>query len=212
LEGVCSHFADADSALSAFTEEQITRWNAAAEKFRQNFPEIKYYHLANTAGVRYAERTVANVGRLGLGLYGINPQPLAAVDLRPALEMKSVISAIKQVSAGAKIGYGITFEAVKSMRIATVPVGYNEGVDRRLSNRGYYKCRGRFCPLVGRVSMNISAIDVSDVPDVKMEDEVIIISRERTDRNSVENMARLCDCMPYEILVRIPQHLRRVVV
>lgn len=210
LEGICTHFADADSSLESFTQEQIGVWNQLVKTFRQKFPEIKYFHASNTAGARYADKIDANVSRLGIGLYGINPSSLEQMDLQPALEMVSLISSVKNIPAGDKVGYGITFTSSQAMKIATVPVGYNEGVDRRLSNKGHYKIGNTFCPIVGRVSMNISSIDVSGVKDVHLEQEVVVISHNPADKNSLENMAKLCECIPYEILVKIPQHLRRI--
>ncbi len=212
LEGLCTHYADADGETADFTQSQIQKWNRAATEFKKHFPDIKYLHTSNTAGSHYSSQFDANVGRTGLGLYGINPSPFAKLNLKPALEMVSVISSLKTIPAGEKVGYGITFTAQKDMVVATVPVGYNEGVDRRLSSKGFFKVGDVFCPLVGRVSMNISSIDVSNITDAKLEDETVIISSDKDGRNSVENVAKLCDCIPYEILVHIPQHLRRNVI
>jgi len=211
LEGVCSHFADADSQDQEFTKAQIVEWNKAVKIFKQNFPEIAYYHFANTAGTFYSESIDANVCKAGIGLYGINTSPFTEMNLKPVMEVASIISSIKNIPAGDKVGYNITYQAKHAMRVATVPVGYNEGVDRRLSNKGGYKVAGIFCPLAGRVSMNITTIDVTDVPNVKLEDEVIVISHNRTDANSVENIAKMCGCIPYEVLVHLPSNLRRVV-
>ena len=185
LEGLCTHFADADGADNKFTLGQIEKWNSAAVTFKNEFPNTKFFHASNTAAAGYAEHINANV---------------------------SIISSTKNIPAGEKVGYGVTFESSKPMIVATVPVGYNEGVDRRLSNKGAFKVNGVFCPIVGRVSMNMSSIDVTDVTDVKIEDFVVVISSNKTDKNSVENLAKLCECIPYEILVHIPQHLRRRVV
>jgi alanine racemase len=212
LEGICSHLADADGSDSSFTEKQVKAWNDGVKIFRQNFSDIKYFHTSATAGTHYADKIDANVCRLGIGLYGINSSPLTKIDLKPALEMASIISSIKNIPAGEKVGYSVTFQATKPMIVATVPVGYNEGVDRRLSGKGSYKIGGDFCPILGRVSMNISSIDVSGIKDVRLEQEVIVISSKSDDKNSVENLARLCGCIPYEILVHIPQHLRRIIV
>jgi len=204
--------ADADGSDSSFTEKQVKAWNDGVKIFRQNFSDIKYFHTSATAGTHYADKIDANVCRLGIGLYGINSSPLTKIDLKPALEMASIISSIKNIPAGEKVGYSVTFQATKPMIVATVPVGYNEGVDRRLSGKGSYKIGGDFCPILGRVSMNISSIDVSGIKDVRLEQEVIVISSKSDDKNSVENLARLCGCIPYEILVHIPQHLRRIIV
>jgi alanine racemase len=212
LEGICSHFADADGQDSSFTDKQIQDWNKIVKVFKEAFPSIKYFHTSATAGARYAGKIDANVGRLGIGLYGIDTSPSAQLDLRPALEVVSLISSIKHIPAGEKVGYGITFTSARPMIVATVPVGYNEGVDRRLSSLGCFKIRDVFCPIVGRVSMNISSIDVTDVPDVKIEEPVVVISGSKNDKNSVENLAKLCGCIPYEILVHVPQHLRRIII
>ncbi len=212
LEGVCTHFADADGSTEDFTQKQIESWNNTVNIFKKDFPEIKYFHASNSAGAHYANKVDANISRLGIGLYGVNPSPFVKLDLQPALEMVSIISSIKNITPGEKVGYGITFKAEKPMTLATVPVGYNEGVDRRLSNIGFYKVGVNFCPLVGRVSMNMSSIDVTAVKEVNLEQEVIVISKNKEDKNSMENMAKLCGCIPWEILVHIPQHLRRTVI
>lgn len=212
LEGLCSHLADADGDDPPFTKQQIKVWNDAVKKSRVAFPSLKYWHLAATAGIRFGRDIDANVARLGKGLYGINPTPLWPIDLKPALEVRSVISALRTLTGGEHIGYNGTFETKCEMKVATVPVGYYEGVDRRLSNKGAYLVRGIPCPIVGRVSMNISSIDVSEIPDVKIGESVTIISADLKAPNSVENVAKLCGTISYEVLVRIPAHLSRKVV
>ncbi len=211
LEGVCSHFADADGTDETFTLKQISKWNEAVQFFKSEIPGVKYFHISNTAGNFFSENIQANVGRLGIGLYGINVSQFEKMHLEPALEMVSLISSIKKIPAGEKIGYGITFETIRPSVVATVPVGYTEGVDRRLSNVGFYKVGNVFCPLVGRVSMNMSSIDVSEIGNLQIGDKVVVISQKSDDKNSIESIAKLCGCIPYEVLVRIPQYLRRVV-
>jgi alanine racemase len=166
LSGICSHLADADNSNEAQTAGQIERWNKIVDVFKANFAGIKYFHLSASAGARFADKINANVMRLGLGLYGIDSNGKS--DLKPALEMKSVISRIKDVSAGSGVGYNFTFRAFRRMKVAAVPVGYFEGVDRRLSNKGFFKIGSVFCPIVGRVSMNISIIDAGAIPNIKM--------------------------------------------
>ncbi|KKT25296.1 MAG: Alanine racemase [Parcubacteria group bacterium GW2011_GWA2_43_9b] len=212
LEGVCSHLADADNADESFTKSQVRQWQSIVKIFKDKFPDIKYYHLAASAGVFYADFPIGSAVRLGMGLYGLNVSPLARLDLRPVLRIQSIISSVKTISVGEFVGYGLTYKTDKTIKIATVPVGYFEGVDRRLSNKGFLKIGDYFCPIIGRVSMNITTIDVSAVPDVKLGDQVIVVSDGRTDINSVESMAKLAQTIPYEILIHIPQHLRRTVV
>lgn len=213
LEGICSHLSDADGDDRAFTREQIGKWNKTVSFFKKEFPEIEFFHLSNTAGAAYVGDIDANVGRLGLGLYGINASPREKLELEPVLEMRSVVSSVREVKIGESVGYNAGFVASKNMKAATVPTGYFEGVDRRLSNRGFFKIGATFCPIVGKVSMNITSIDVSGISrnEVKLGTPVTIISRENEDKNSAQNLAELCDTIPYEILVHIPQHLRRTV-
>lgn len=212
LEGVCSHFADADGDTKDFTEKQIGEWNKIVEVFKKEFTSILFFHTSNSAGAYYSKNINQNVGRLGIGLYGFNQSPFEKLNLKPALEMVSLISTVKQIQKGDKVGYGLTFEANANMKIATVPVGYNEGVDRRLSSKGFYKIQNKFCPIIGRVSMNITSVDVTAINNIELEQEVIIFSSKPADSNSVENVAKICNCIPYEILVHIPQHLRRVII
>jgi len=212
LEGACSHFADAGNPDTSFTFKQIKQWNEIVARLKKTFPAIEYYHLAATAGTAYADKIDANVSRVGRGLYGFTVGPVRELDLQPVLEMQSIITSVKTIGPGEGIGYGLTYKTTRHTKIATVPVGYFEGVDRRLSNIGFLKCKGVFCQIIGMVTMNITTIDVSNVPEVKIGDPVSIISIYREDKNSADNMAELCHTLPYEILVHIPQHLRRTVV
>ncbi len=212
LEGICSHFADADGETDEFTNRQIATWNTAVEEFQKVFPTLRYMHLSATAGIRLSKEIRANVVRLGKGLYGINPVPRWPIELKPALEMRTVISAIRTLGPGERVGYNGTFETKHETRVATVPVGYYEGVDRRLSNKGAFEVHGKACPILGRISMNISSLDVTDVPDAKIGDAVTVISADRDAPNSVENIAKRCNTISYDIVARIPEHLGRRVI
>ena len=213
LEGVCSHFADADNPDQTFTKQQIASWNEISSILKRQFGEIKYFHLAATAGLHYTSQIAANAARLGLGLYGINwGAPSQEIELKPALEMRSVISSLKPVPRGEKIGYGITFETPAPLTLATVPAGYHEGIDLRLSNTGVFQVRGKSCAIAGRVSMNITTIDVTGAAGARIGEDVIMISNEPALPNSVENIAKICHTIPYEILVHIPPSLRRVII
>lgn len=224
LEGLCSHFCNADNEDKTYSLHQIENWRKASQLWRQEFPQIKFFHLAATGGSYYTNWTkdktgspfsdnklaqTTNVIRLGIGLHGFNPSPFAKIKLKPTLEMQTIVTGLKTVKKNEYVGYGITYKASRTTRIATIPAGYFEGIDRRLSNKGYYKIKEQFCPIVGRVSMNISLADVSSLPEIKVGDKVILISRKPQDKNSVLNIAKLCDTIPYEILVHLPQHLRR---
>lgn len=226
VKGVCSHFSDADNKDSTITPKQIALWNQVVDYFTDKL-EVKYFHISATTGMMFEysknvprgtfNKIKSNVSRLGIGLYGISITDYKEIDLRPVLSMSSIITSIRTVYSNEAIGYNGTFKANKTIKVATVPVGYAEGLDRRLSNIGTLRViskenvpRGTFCKILGRISMNITTIDVSDVMNIAIGDEVQIISNDTKDNNSVQNMAALCNTIPYELLIHIPSNLRRI--
>lgn len=217
LEGICSHLADGDNNDTGFTNKQIKRWNHIVRQVRGEYRHLKYWHLGASSSLFFSEKISANVMRLGLGLYGISADSKIDLSLRPALSLNTILTSARLVKKHEKIGYNCTFVAKKDMWVGTIPVGYNEGLDRRLSNVGWVKIRNQYCPIVGRVSMNIASIDVTDIvgsihETPLLEEPVEVISPVADDKNSIENMARLAGAIPYEILVHLPEKLRRVVV
>jgi alanine racemase len=216
LEGICSHLSDADNIDPEFTRKQIGEWNSTVEEFSKQFPTLKYTHLSNTDGHIHHDHIKANVSRLGIGLYGITSNEILQkkLELFPALEMKTIITSVKNIRKGDMVGYGKTFIADRDMTIATIPVGYFEGLDRMLSNKGEILVGPTRtpCPIVGRVSMNITTIDVSKV-NASIHTPVIVISNSPKDPNSIQGFVKVSDArIPYEFVVRIPAHLKRVVI
>ncbi|MEX0597184.1 MAG: alanine racemase [Candidatus Paceibacterota bacterium] len=211
IQGIASHLADADNSESRSVAEQLKQWHQIQERLAQEFPNITYNHISATAGVIHTKSdSTHNLARLGLGLYGISIIDNPKVNLKPALTMQTIISGVKSIQKGDSVGYNATFIAPRDLLIATIPAGYAEGVDRRLSNLGQVEVNGTLCPIIGRVSMNITTVDVSNIPKVKVGDMVTIISNDNSSPISVANIAKNCDTIPYEILVHIPAHLRRV--
>lgn len=211
LKGISSHLADADNIESKSVSKQLKNWSKARDIILQNFPKTTYSHISATAGVLHTDDNIHNLARLGLGLYGISPADNTKINLKPALSMQTIISGVKKISKGDTVGYNNTFVAPRDMLIATIPAGYAEGVDRRLSNKGQVEVNGILCPIIGRVSMNITTIDVSAVPAVKLGDSVTIISDDNASPISISNIAKACQTIPYEILIHIPSHLRRLI-
>jgi len=229
LEGICSHMGDADNIDETFTESQINVWNDLVKQFRMTFPSIKYYHFSNTSGHRFSHEIDANVSRLGIGLYGLfgDENISENLNIKPVLSMKTIITGVKSLKQGGHVGYSKTFMAAKDMTIATIPIGYYEGLDRRLSNKGSVlvkvNSKSILCPIIGRISMNISVIDISAVSydftlhhgvlsEVQPGCEVTVISNNPTDPNSISSFAKVCDTISYDIVCKIPAHLRRIVV
>lgn len=211
LQGIASHLADADNSKSKSVKKQLENWEQIQNRLNQAFANIAYTHISATAGVLHTKsNSTHNLARLGLGLYGISIIDNPKINLRPALSMQTIISGVKSIKKGDSVGYNNTFVVPREMIIATIPAGYAEGVDRRLSNIGQVEVNGILCPIIGRVSMNITTIDVSSVPQVKLGDIVTIISNDDSSPISISNIAKACQTIPYEILVHIPAHLRRV--
>ena len=215
VAGVCSHFADADTANSTHTNLPLTHWKTALAHCMLEFPSIEYRHFGATKGMRFAKEANTNVARLGIGLYGFDTAPEHETTLEPVLELRSIIGELRLIPKGDSVGYNATYTASRETRVATVPAGYFEGIDRRLSNKGTVQVRGTACPIIGRVSMNMTTIDVTDVPHVSVGDSVTLISRNLEAPNSVQGIARSVSTDAYReseyvVLVHIPQHLKRV--
>ncbi len=212
LEGVFTHLGDADNQDKSFTLQQVDKWKKVVENFKNNFSQIKYFHISATSGIPFNEISFGNVARVGVGLFGFDNASHTHLDLKPAMRVESIISSIRKIKKGESVGYSRTFVFQNDATLATVPIGYFEGVDRRLSNIGCFKIGDKFCDIKGRVSMNITSIDVGDVKELKLEDKVIVISENKNDKNSVESLAGLANTIPYDILVHINPSLKRKVV
>jgi alanine racemase len=214
LEGIYTHLCDADNSDETYTKNQIATWNTIARQLKMSFPQLKYIHAAATDGLRYSKDIESNMGRVGVALYGLseNQAMNALVQPQPVMRMKTIVTGVKKLRMGDGVGYGVTFKAPRDMTIATIPVGYSEGMDRRLSNIGSIQIGAArtVCPIVGRVSMNIITIDVSALPDIRIGAEATVISDEILDPNSIQSIAKLCNTNTYEIAVGIPAHLKRV--
>lgn len=208
--GIFSHLADA-VGHSEFTKTvQLAAWHEQLSIFEKEFSTIRFKHIFATSGFALSESVNANVARVGIGLFGI--APFLNAPLTPALQLTTSIVEIKTIEAGETVGYNNTFTAQKHMRLGVLPLGYYEGVDLRLSGCGQVKLAGSYCPIVGRVSMNVTTIDISEMPAASVGTEVTVLCREATDVCSVQRTAERCHTIPYEILVHLPPHLRRVIV
>jgi alanine racemase len=216
LKGICSHFADADNVDPSSTESQMHIWNKIVREMHEQYASLEHIHISNTDGHRYVAESHANLSRLGLGLYGLidggsfSPR----LDIKPVMSMETSITGLKKIQRDDTVGYGNSFKAEKEMLIATIPVGYYEGIDRRLSNCGSVQVGSDKvpCSIIGRVSMNITIIDVSHIPDAKIGMSVTVMSNVSADPNSIVNMAKTARTIPYEIAVHVPGQLKRSIV
>jgi alanine racemase len=210
LAGVCTHLADADNGYDSVpTMRQIERWNAIAQFWRNTYPQVPYFHVRATKGPAYTAHIDANVMRIGMGLYGARAPSADYYGLKPCMEMRTIVTGVRQIDRGEGVGYNFHYVTDVPHTIATIPVGYHEGLDARLSNTGYVLVHGQPAPIIGKISMNIATIDVSDIAGVSRGDPVVVISSRRSDPNSVESIGARCGTGPYQIVSRIPAHIRR---
>lgn len=214
LEGICTHLADADNADSTFTDSQIQKWNEIVLLFKETFKSMTYFHISNTPGHSHLSKAMSSFSRLGIGLYGLNGNGNldTLITLKPALKLTSVITGTKKIIPGSKIGYNGTYTSTTDMRIATIPIGYGVGYDRRLSNKGVMQVEGIFTPILGKVSMNITVIDVTAVNNYSLNTPVIVISNNEKDQNSIMNIAKTCNTNPHEIITGLDRFIERVVI
>jgi len=217
VQGLMTHLAVADDAdKQDFTDEQMRRFDEAVTAFRAGGCSPSLIHAANSAATFSQARNGENLVRPGGTLYGfvrdVLPANIDAPPLRPVMSLYSRIILLKQVPQGEKLGYGTTFETLRDSLIATLPIGYDDGYSRALSNRGRVIVRGRLAPVVGRVSMDLTLIDVTDVVGVQMDDQVVLLGAEGDKRITAEEVGAAAGTISYEITCGISNRVPRVYV
>lgn len=218
FEGIMSHLADSDGDDPATVNAAVTIFDACVEKARKAGANPRMIHIAQTAGSLKAKSKYANAVRVGIGTYGINPfpkeHPLNAKlqkDLRPALKLISTVTHIIELEKGDKVSYNYTFTAQKKMKIAVLPLGYYEGLNRALSNKGIVKTGEEFMPIVGRVCMNHTMFSIVEA-DMRVGDRVVVYSSNPTDPNAVDTIAVKHSLFNYNLLTALSPDVRRVLV
>jgi alanine racemase len=217
LDGVMTHLASADDpAKDDFTNRQIARFRQAVDMIKAAGFEPTFYHLANSAGVYGHPSAWGNMVRPGGALYGlwrdVLPPVTPAPDLKPVLSLHTRVVFLKSVPAGTALGYGGTFTTARVSRIAMLPIGYHDGYMRAFSNKTRVIVRGAFAPVVGRVSMDLIMIDVTDVPEVSVGDEVVLLGEKDGLRILAEELAHVANTICYEITCGISRRVPRKVV
>jgi alanine racemase len=208
---VASHLADKHSAL-----EQLERFNAFRTRLDALGVKIPIVHTANTGAVLDLPDAYFNMVRPGLGLYGYysNEDFENEPDLKPALKLLSYLTLVKEVPAGRTVGYGGTYAVEKDMTIGLVPIGYGDGYDRRLSNTGIMTIEGYEVPVIGRISMDQTILDLTEPikngVDVRQGTEVTVIDNDHNAVNSVKALAKLMDTVPYEVVTNLGTRILRL--
>lgn len=213
IEGLMSHLASTNGLTDRIFQEQIKNFKKAITIFAQYKIKLKWRHIAASGALTNQEicqiiAQVSNLSRAGIALYGLSDDN----NLKPTLSLKTHIVQIKTLKKGEKTGYDGTYVAHKDMVIGILPIGYNDGVDRRLSNKGSILVEGIRCPILGRISMNITTIDLSGAANPQVGQEAAVYSGNRSVANSISNCASLCHTIPYDLLVGLSESTKRIVV
>ncbi|MFQ5787195.1 MAG: alanine racemase [Thermodesulfobacteriota bacterium] len=205
MEGLFTHFASADMEVGEFTFKQISVFKEIQSFLAKAGIKPKFLHLANSAAIQRFPESHMNIVRPGIMLYGSGI--IQKSELKPVMKLKTKIIQLKKISAGVPVSYGGTFITKRSTVIATLPIGYADGYMRTLSNRSKVSINGHYAPVVGKVCMDLTMVDVTDVSGVKVGDEVTLFGDEKV---SVDDVARWADTISYEILSITGKRVSRI--
>ena len=214
LDGLMTHFAEAEALDPTFTDLQIDRFHEAQRILKAAGFAPTWNHLANSAGIHAHPTARGNLARAGASIYGFTRDVLAPVPeafaVKPVLSLHSRLVYLKTVPAGTTLGYGRTFTTARESRIATIPIGYADGFQRAHSNHGRVIVQGQFAPVVGRISMDLTILDVTDVAEATLGDEVILLGEQNGQRISAEDLAEQIGTISYEIACSISARVPRL--
>ena len=212
IDGVFSHFSHAESVQGDYTRKQLEIFQGIVSRLRSENIAPPLVHLANSAATITLPSAYFDMVRPGLMLYGVYPSPAMTgqIALKPVLSWKTSILQLKKVSPGTSISYGQTFITQRESLIATLPIGYADGYPRLLSNRGEVLVRGQRAPVVGRVCMDLTMIDVTDIGETKPGDEVVLLGLQGNAEISTDQMAAWSNTISYEILTSIGARVPRI--
>jgi len=212
LEGLFSHFSHAESVEGSYTQSQLKAFQLVLKRLRSAGYNPPWVHLANSAAVITLPSAHFTMVRPGLMLYGAYPSPVMAsqVALKPVLSWRTRVLQLKRVPEGSSISYGQIFVTQRESSIATLPVGYADGYPRLLSNRGEVLIRGQRAPVAGRICMDLTMVDVTDIRGVEQGDEVVLLGAQGKAAISADEMARWAETISYEIFTSISDRVPRI--
>lgn len=214
IKGVFTHFALSDSIDKEKTLKQ-------AECFKKAVDQIKNFgfcdvlvHCANSGAILQYPSLTFDMVRAGIILYGYYPsdETLKTIQIEPVLDFTTNVVAINKVYKGETIGYGCTFEATRDMTVAVLPVGYGDGYKRLISNRGYVLINGKKAPVTGRICMDMTMVDITDIPEVKIGDEAVLIGEQKGEKITADDLAEWSDTISYEIILSITGRVPKIYV
>lgn len=226
LEGIFTHLASVEELNHGYTKNQLFQFEKVITRIAKkdigvDWNKIPYVSTAASAAAMLVRESRYNTVRLGIAMYGLWPSRVVEawarkklktkkIKLKPVLKYRTRLVSVKKIPAGSFVGYGTSFQAPKSMTLGVVPVGYAEGIDRNLSNMGFMLLKGAVVPIVGRVCMNMTILDITKRPLAKEGDEVVVIGTSRSKKITATDIADWAGTINYEITTRLPEHLPRI--
>lgn len=213
IEGIFTHFATADSADTSYAKKQLEIFLDFTHQLRQTGLEVPLMHAANSAALLQLPESHLDMVRPGIATFGLWPleeRNEIQAALKPAMALKSRIIHLKSVPAGFNVSYGITYQTQQPTTIATVPVGYADGFSRLLSSRGHMLVHGKKVPIIGRVCMDLTMLDVGTLSNVNLEDEVVLFGQQDNASITADEIAARLNTINYEIVSTITARVPRV--
>jgi alanine racemase len=221
LEGLYSHFASVEELNQSYTKDQIRNFEKLLKKLSDLKINIPLISMAGSAAAILHPESHFNCVRIGIAMYGLWPSRTVEVSarrnkktrvlkLKPALSYKTRLVHVRRIPAGSFVGYGSSFQARSAMTIGVIPVGYYEGLPRSLSNMGFALLKGGILPIIGRVCMNMTILDLSKRPRAKVGDEVVLIGTSKNKEILATDVADWAGAINYQIVSTIPEHIDRV--
>ncbi|WP_059046931.1 alanine racemase [Paenibacillus rubinfantis] len=216
LEGVFTHFADADGLDPAYTMEQFARFKDCLDSLESHGLYVPIKHCCNSAAAMRFPQMHLDMIRIGIALYGLSPAPspqlrLPEYPLRQAMQLKTKIASLRRIQPGQTVGYGRTYQAPEERIIATLPIGYADGLSRTLSNRGLALVREQRAPIIGRICMDQTMLDVTEVEGVAAGEEVILFGGSGAEASiSIDEVAGWMGTINYEVVCLLGARVPRV--
>lgn len=213
VEGVYTHFANADHADKNHAERQFSLFMEILDNLKKNSFEPELRHTANSAALITMPETHLDLVRPGISLYGLAPSAetdISRLELKPVMTIKSTVIQVKEVGKGFSVSYGSTYRTKGKTKLATVAIGYGDSYSRLLSAGGFMLVKGQRAPIVGRVCMDLTVLDVGRIPDVKPEDEVVVLGRQGDEEITANDLADLIHTISYEIVSRVTFRVPRI--
>ena len=213
VEGIFTHFANADTKDKTHVRWQFAQFRELVNNLHQQGFQVPYRHAANSAATIELPETHLDLVRPGIAQYGLWPSAEVdkrLIDLKPVMTIKSTVIQVKDVGSDFAVSYGSTYRTPGPSSIATVPIGYADGFDRLLSSTGHMLVKGVRAPIVGRVCMDLTMIDVGHIPDVALEDEVVVLGRQGDEEISADEIAAHVGTINYEIVSSLTSRVTKI--